>query len=516
MMENKKNLAQELSNKLWTMANELRGTMDASEFKNYILSLIFYKFLSDKTVHYFDEQLKLDNLTYIEGWKDEEFREEIKEESLEILGYILEPKYLFSSLLQMIEENTFSIDYLEEAINSIVNSTQGQPSEKDFKGLFEDMDLRASRLGKVVADRTKAIGKIMQTIDTIEVDYNTKDIDLLGEAYIHLISKFASTAGKSAGEFFSPQCVSRLCSKLATLGLTNIKSVFDPTCGSGSLLLQAGEDGRKVSHYYGQELTQTTYNLARMNMMLHGVDYQNFQIVNCNTLTDDTELHDKKFTVQCANPPFSLRYNADKSLLEDERFAPYGVLAPKSYADLMFVEHMIYHMDEEDGRIAVVLPHGVLFRSGAEQKIRQYMIETQNYLDAVIGLPGNLFTTTGIAVCILVYKKKRNGNSNNICFIDASQEFATEGKVNILTEEHINKIVQTYAERKEVEKYCHIASLDEVKENDYNLNIPRYVDTFEEEPLIDIQAERAKLKEILIHKQAAWEKVNAGLKELGL
>ena len=514
-MENKKILASELSAKLWQMANELRGTMEASEFKNYILGLIFYKFLSDKVIKHFTEQLEVDGISYQEAWDDEEFHDDVVAESIERLGYVLEPKYLFSNIIKMIEKNEFSIEYLEEGINSIVESTQGQESEDDFVGLFEDMDLKASRLGKIVSERSKAIGKIMQTIDTIEVDYDTTNADVLGEAYIELISKFASTAGKKAGEFFTMISPSRLVARLATVGLKEAKNAFDPACGSGSLLLQVGQYC-KVHKYYGQELTQSTYNLARMNMMLHGIDFKNFDIVNCNTITDDEALGENQYTIQVANPPYSVKWTPDPSLIEDERFAPYGVLAPKSYADLMFVEHMIYHMDD-DGRIAVLLPHGVLFRGGAEQKIRTYMIESQNYLDAVIGLPAGMFTTTGIAVACLVFKKQRNGNSDNICFIDASKDFETEGKINILTDEIIDKIVNTYVERKDVDKYCHIASIEkEIKENDFNLNIPRYVDTFEEEEPVDIQAEKEKLVEITKRKQEALDKVNSMMKLLGL
>lgn len=477
------------------MANDLRGTMEAYEFKNYILGLIFYKFLSDKTVKFFTEQLKDDGLTYIEAWEDEEFHEDVVAESLERLGYVLEPKYLFETMIGLIEEGKFSIDYLEEGINSIIESTQGQDSEADFIGLFEDMDLKASRLGKAVSERTKAIGRMMQTIDTIELDYDATNADILGEAYIELISKFASTAGKKAGEFFTMTTPAKLVARLATVGLTDVRSVFDPACGSGSLLLQVGKYC-KVRQYFGQELTQSTFNLARMNMMLHGIDYTNFEIVNCNTITDDEVLKDNKYTVQVANPPYSVKYTPSPELLEDERFAPYGVLAPKSYADLMFVEHMIHHMDEEDGRIAVLLPHGVLFRSGAEAKIRTFMIENLNVLDAVVGLPAGMFTTTGIPVVCLVFKKHRNGNSNNICFIDASKEFVKEGKINILSDETIDKIVDTYAAREEVEKYCHIATMEEIRENDYNLNIPRYVDTFEEEEEIDIAEVTKKIEEI--------------------
>lgn len=507
-------IAKELSNKLWKMANELRGTMEAYEFKSYILGLIFYKFLSDKTETYFEEELKSEGVTYAQAWEDEEFKSEIIDESLTRLGYVIEPKYLFSNVIRMIEKGEFSIDYLEEIINAITESTQGQESESDFDGLFEDMDLRASKLGKAVSERTKAIAKIIQTIDTIEMDYDSTDVDILGSAYIELISQFASTAGKKAGEFFTMTTPAKLVARLATLGLTDVLSAFDPACGSGSLLLQVGQYAN-VRKYYGQELTSATYNLARMNMMLHGIDYKNFEIINCNTITDDSRFGEMKYTVQVANPPYSVSWTPDPALLDDERFSAYGKLAPKSYEDLMFLEHMIYHM-ADDGRIAILLPHGVLFRGGAEETIRKFIVKNQNYLDAVIGLPEKMFVSTGIAVACLVLKKERNGNSGNVCFIDASKYYSSEGKMNYLTDEDIDRIVNAYAERKDIEKFCHIATLKEIEDNDYNLNISRYVDNFEEEEIVDIAKVKAELTEISKRKQAAIDKVNATMELLGL
>ena len=508
-------LAQELSSKLWKMANDLRGTMEAYEFKSYILGLLFYKFMSDKTERTMAEALSLDNISYEDAWNDEEYHDDIIDEELEMLGFVLEPKYLFSNIIKMIEKDEFSIDFLEEAINSIMESTQGQPSESDFEGLFDDMDLKSSKLGKAVVARTKAIAKMIQTIDTIEIDIDGTDVDILGTAYVELISLFASTAGKKGGEFFTPTNMSKLVARLATVGLTDVKSAFDCACGSGSLLLQVGQY-TNCRQYYGQELAATTYNLARMNMMLHGIRYNNFEIVNCDTVFDDEALGENKYQVQVANPPYAVKWSGDPALLEDERFSPYGVLAPKSNEDLMFVEHMIHHMEDGDSRIAVLLPHGVLFRGGAEETIRKYMIEQQNVLDAVVGLPEKCFHGTGIAVCCLVFKKQRNGDSDNICFIDASKYFSSEGKMNYLTEEDMDRIVDAYVERKDIDKFCHVATMDEIRENDFNLNIPRYVDTFEPEPPVDIQTERQALAELEEKTKTDMEKVNAFLSELGL
>lgn len=508
-------LAKELSAKLWKMANDLRGTMEAYEFKSYILGLLFYKFMSDKTEKTMEKALCHDGISYEDAWKSDEYHDDLIDEELEVLGFVLEPKYLFSSLIKMIEKGDFSIDFLEEAINSIMESTQGQESESDFEGLFDDMDLTSSKLGKAVAARTKAIAKMIQTIDTIEIDIDGTDVDILGTAYVELISLFASTAGKKGGEFFTPTNMSKLVARLATVGLTDVKSAFDCACGSGSLLLQVGQY-TNCRQYFGQELAATTYNLARMNMMLHGIRYNNFEIVNCDTVFDDETLGENRYQVQVANPPYAVKWSGDPKLLEDDRFASYGVLAPKSNEDLMFVEHMIYHMEDGDSRIAVLLPHGVLFRGGAEETIRKYMIEQQNVLDAVIGLPANCFHGTSIPVVCLVFKKERNGNSNNICFIDASREYITNRAMNSISEEMMDKIVDAYVNRQDIEKYCHIASMDEIKENGFNLNIPRYVNTFEPEPIVDIKAERQNLIELEDKTKTDMDKVNAFLSELGL
>lgn len=510
-----KQLAQELSTKLWAMANDLRGNMEAYEFKNYILGLIFYKHLSDRTESFMNELLQDDDISYADAWEDVAYHDDLVEDSLSTLGYVLEPKYLFGNVVKMIENGTFTIDYMEEIINSITESTLGQDSEADFNGLFEDMDLKSSKLGKEVSQRGKLIGKIIQTIDTINFQMGDTDVDILGSAYITLIGNFASTAGKKGGEFYTPTNMSKLVARLATVGLSDVLSACDPACGSGSLLLQVGEYAN-VRKYYGQEMTSSTYNLARMNMILHDIRYQNFNIVNVDTLEDDSNFEDERFTVQVANPPYSTKWSADIKFLEDERFSAYGKLAPSSKADFAFVQHMIYHMADGDSRIAVLLPHGVLFRGSSEEVIRKYIVKELNYLDAVIGLPANCFQGTSIPVACLVFKKERNGNSDNICFIDASKEFVAGKAMNYITDEHIDKIVKTYEERKEVEKYCHIAKMDEIIENDYNLNIPRYVDTFEEEEAVDLQETFKKLDETQTKIADAKVEANKFLEELGL
>lgn len=322
---------------------------------------------------------------------------------------------------------------------------------------------------------------------------------------------FAQTAGKKAGEFYTPQQVSKILARLVTLNKDKLFSVYDPCCGSGSLLLRIGKE-TNVTYYYGQEKTATTYNLARMNMLLHNIQYQYFEIANGDTLIEPA-FKDQKFSAVVANPPYSAKWSADKKFLEDERFSPYGKLAPASKADFAFVCHMLHFLDK-DGTMAVVLPHGVLFRGSAEEQIRKVIIRDYNYLDTVIGLPANLFYGTSIPTCILVFKKNRP--NKDILFIDASKEFDKGKNQNLITDSHVDKIIETYKNRQDVEKYAHVATIEEIEENDYNLNIPRYVDTFEEEEPIDLQAEFATLTALQNESQNIDEELDKYFHELGL
>ncbi|NNU87310.1 type I restriction-modification system subunit M [Geobacillus sp. MR] len=503
---------EELHAKLWNMANDLRGQMEAYEFKNYILGLIFYRYLSEKTEMRVQKLLEEDNLSYKEAWENEEYREALKEELISQIGYVIEPKYLFSSMIEEIKKGTFDIELLSHAINAVTESTLGAESQEDFDNLFDDMDLTSSKLGRDVKSRSKLIAKVMVSINEIPFLHDDVEIDVLGDAYEYLISQFAANAGKKAGEFYTPQQVSKVLAKLVTVGKSDLKSVYDPTCGSGSLLLRVAKEA-KVRKFYGQELTATTYNLARMNMLLHDVSYQNFDIRNGDTLEDPQHLG-MKFEAIVANPPYSAKWSADPKFLDDERFSAYGKLAPKSRADFAFIQHMIYHLDD-NGTMAVVLPHGVLFRGAAEGEIRRYLIEEKNYLDAVIGLPANIFYGTPIPTCILVFKKCRE-HEDNILFIDASQHFEKGKNKNLLREEDVERIIDTYIKRETIEKYSYVASLEEVKKNNFNLNIPRYVDTFEEEEEIDIEAVQQRLKEIDDEIAAIDKELADYLKDLGL
>ncbi|MCX6269906.1 MAG: type I restriction-modification system subunit M [Bacteroidetes bacterium] len=492
----------QLEQQLWNIANTLRGKMNADEFRDYILGFIFYKYLSEKMFRYADSILKQDNIKYRDidesNKLGKEYIEAIKEEALEKLGYFLKPDELFSEVAKRgngdkEEGNHFILEDLQRILTNIQLSTMGTESEEDFDNLFEDMDLNSTKLGKTTEARNSIISKVLFHLDQIDFDLDHLEMDVLGDAYEYLIGQFASGAGKKAGEFYTPQEVSKVLAKIVTTGKTKLKSAYDPTCGSGSLLLRVSKEVQDIGNFYGQELNRTTYNLARMNMILHDVHYRKFDIKQEDTLEHPQHLH-LKFEAIVANPPFSAQWSASPLFMTDDRFSQYGKLAPSSKADFAFVQHMVYHL-AENGIMAIVLPHGVLFRGGAEQHIRKYLIEDRNYLDAVIGLPANIFYGTSIPTCILAFKKCRE-NPEDVLFIDSSQHFEKVKTQNILRDEHISKIIDTYRNRTEEEKYSKLATLAEIAENDYNLNIPRYVDTFEAEEGIDIDAVAEELKSL--------------------
>lgn len=509
-----------LEQQLWNIANTLRGKMNADEFRDYILGFIFYKYLAEKMEIFANSILKEDKIQFREIKEDtvegSAYIDAIREEALETLGYFLKPSELFSEIAKRgnSDTNTFILEDLQKILTNIQLSTMGTQSEEDFDNLFEDMDLNSTKLGKTADARNEIIVKVLLHLDEIDFQLNDTELDVLGDAYEYLIGQFASGAGKKAGEFYTPQEVSKILAKIVTTGKNRLKSVYDPTCGSGSLLLRVAREVKDVSNFYGQEMNRTTYNLARMNMILHGVHYRQFDIKQEDTLEHPQHLNDMSFEAIVANPPFSANWSANPLFLNDDRFSQYGKLAPSSKADFAFVQHMIYHL-AENGTMAIVLPHGVLFRGAAELHIRKYLIEQKNYLDAVIGLPANIFYGTSIPTCILVFKKCKE-DPEHILFIDASKEFEKVKNQNMLREEHINKIVETFRNRTVIEKYSHLATLQEVADNDYNLNIPRYVDTFEAEEEIDIQAVMQEIKSLEAKRAELDKEIDVYFKELGL
>ena len=490
---------QNIQAQLWNIANTLRGKMDADDFRDYILGFIFYKYLSTKMELYANEILEPDNLKFrdLEGHAQEAaYLEAVKDATLDKLGYFLLPSELFSELASRGNAggvNQFILGDLSKVLTHIEQSTMGSESEEDFGNLFEDLDLTSSKLGKSENDKNELIVRVLTHLDDIDFDIANDESDVLGDAYEYLIGQFASGAGKKAGEFYTPQQVSKVLAQLVIQGKDKLKSVYDPTCGSGSLLLRVAKEVGEVSSFYGQEMNPTTYNLCRMNMIMHDVHYKRFDIKNEDTL-GKPQHEDMRFEAIVANPPFSANWNANPLFMSDDRFSAYGRLAPKSKADFAFVQHMVHQL-ADNGTMACVLPHGVLFRGAAEGHIRKYLIEERNYLDAVIGLPANIFYGTSIPTCILVLKKERV-HKDNILFIDASQHFEKVKTQNYLREEDINLIIDTYTNRITTDKYSYVATLQEVAENDHNLNIPRYVDTFEEEEPVDLEAVAQELKAI--------------------
>ena len=490
---------QQLEKQLWNIANTLRGKMNADEFRDYILGFIFYKYLSEKLHLKANQLLKQDGIDYEDidesTEKGSKILEAVRAETLNSLGYFLKPSELFHAIATRGAgngQNNFILEDLQKILNSIEQSTLGTESEDDFDHLFEDLDLGSTKLGRSEIDKNDLIVKVLSHLDKIDFRLKDSSIDVLGDAYEYLIGQFAAGAGKKAGEFYTPQEVSTILARIVATGKKRLKNVYDPTCGSGSLLLRVAREVEEVGEYVGQELNRTTYNLARMNMILHGVHYAKFDIRQEDTLERPMHL-DQGFEAVVANPPFSAKWSASQLFMNDDRFSQYGKLAPSSKADFAFIQHMVFQLDE-NGAMAVVMPHGVLFRGGAEAQIRQYLIENKNYLDAVIGLPANIFYGTSIPTCILAFKKCRQSD-DDVLFIDASKGFEKAGNQNKLLEEHINKIVGAYRSKSAINKFSSTVQITKIRANDYNLNISRYVDISEKEEAVNLNVVASALRD---------------------
>jgi type I restriction enzyme M protein len=485
-----------LAQALWNSADELRSHMDANEYKNYLLGLVFYKYLSDhllyKAAELLEEEPKsLDEAQkiYENNFSDDEIRDILLSELQATYGYTLEPHETYTAIIEKISNRTFELVELEQAFRDI------EQSDKIYLGLFNDVDLQSTRLGPNPQKRNDRISAVMLRL--AQVDLTEYGGDALGDAYEYLIGQFASESGKKAGEFYTPQAVSNLMTQIAILGKEDKRglTVYDPTMGSGSLLLNAKAYSKQPNsiYYFGQEVNTTTLNLARMNMILHNVGIGQQKFRNGDTLDDDWPTDEPtNFDMVLMNPPYSSKWSSSNAFLEDSRFAPYGKLPPKSRADFAFLLHGYYHL-RTDGTMAIVLPHGVLFRSGAEATIRQNLLEN-GAIDTVIGLPENLFFNTSIPTTIIILKKDRD--NRDVLFIDASKEFTKIRNQNVMNEEHIEKIIDVYKNREFMDKFAYVAEFDEIVENDYNLNIPRYVDTFEEPEPIDVVQVSKDIQEI--------------------
>ena len=525
----------QLHRKIWSIADEVRGAVDGWDFKQYVLGILFYRFISENMCEYFnkaerefyEEQLKEakengteDNIEPFDfdyaSLSDEEAREDFMAGTVEDKGFFILPSQLFVNVVKNADQNENLNTDLANIFKSIEGSAVGYQSEEDIKGLFEDLDTTSTRLGSTDKEKNERLTKILKGIAEINfADFKNNDIDAFGDAYEFLISNYASNAGKSGGEFFTPQTVSKLLSRLVMYGKTDINKVYDPTCGSGSLLLQMKkqfeehiiEDG-----FFGQEINMTNYNLARMNMFLHNVNYNNFSIKRGDTLLNPLHKDEKPFDAIVSNPPYSIKWvgDGDPVLINDERFAPAGKLAPKSYADYAFIMHSLSYLSSK-GRAAIVCFPGIFYRKGAEQTIRKYLIDN-NFIDCVIQLPENLFFGTSIATCILVMAK--NKVENKVLFIDASKEFKKETNNNILEDVNIVAIVEEFANRTDKQYFSRYVDVDEIVQNDYNLSVSTYVEKEDTREVIDIKVLNAQIKETVEKIDILRAEINEIVREL--
>ena len=481
---------QSLYQALWNSADVLRSKMDANDYKSYLLGMVFYKYLSDKMLFFVAETMEegSENLeaaleVYRNYYGDADTHEDLLEVLKGELNYSIKPELTFTALVARVNEGAFQLEDLAQGFRDI------EQSDELYENLFEDIDLYSKKLGATPQKQNQTVAAVMKELAVLDVAGHAGD--MLGDAYEYLIGQFATDSGKKAGEFYTPQPVAKLMTQIAFLGREDQLgfTIYDATMGSGSLLLNA----KKYSHkpqtvvYFGQELNTSTYNLARMNMILHGVPVENQFLHNADTLDEDWPTQEPtNFDGVLMNPPYSAKWSANSGFLNDPRFSPFGKLAPQSKADFAFLLHGYYHLKQDNGVMAIVLPHGVLFRGNAEGTIRKALLE-EGAIDTVIGLPANIFFNTSIPTTVIILKKNRT--NRDVYFIDASKEFDKGKNQNIMTDAHIEKILEAYKSREEIDKFAHLASYEEIVENDYNLNIPRYVDTFEEEevePLTDI------------------------------
>ena len=490
----------ELHRTIWSIADDLRGSVDGWDFKHYVLGMLFYRYISENFAAYINEgEAEAGNEGFDYAKLSDEDAEGAREELVATKGFFIPPSHLFWNVKAKAANDDNLNETLEAVFNGIENSAKGTSSENDMAGLFDDFDVNSNKLGATVAKRNEKLVKLINGVASMNLgNVKDHDIDAFGDAYEYLMTMYASNAGKSGGEFFTPADVSELLTRLGTVGKTEVNKVYDPACGSGSLLLKAekvlGKDAVR-NGFYGQEINITTYNLARINMFLHDIEPDKFDIACEDTLISPAHWDDEPFELIVSNPPYSIKWAGDNNplLINDPRFSPAGVLAPKSKADLAFIMHSLSWL-ASNGSAAIVCFPGIMYRGGAEKKIRKYLIDN-NYIDCVIQLPSNLFFGTSIATCIMILKK--NKADNKTLFIDATNECIKVTNNNKLTQENMDRIVETYASRLEDDHFSHLASYDEIEENDYNLSVSTYVEAEDTREKIDIVVLNAQIAEIV-------------------
>ena len=507
----------ELHRAIWAIADEQREAVDGWDFKNYVLGTMFYRYISENLCSYINSgEVDAGNTDFDFAKMPDEDAEEAREGLVEEKGFFILPSELFCNVRANAANDENLNETLERVFRHIEESAQGSQSENSFAGLFDDFDVNSNKLGSTVAKRNERLVKLLDGVAAMNLgSVKDHDIDAFGDAYEYLMTMYASNAGKSGGEFFTPADVSVLLTKLGTVGKTTINKVYDPACGSGSLLLKAEKLLGKeavTSGFYGQEINITTYNLCRINMFLHDIGFDKFDIECEDTLTNPQHWDDEPFELIVSNPPYSIKWAGDDNplLINDPRFAPAGVLAPKSKADMAFIMHSLSWL-APNGTAAIVCFPGIMYRGGAEKKIRQYLVDN-NYIDCIIQLPSNLFFGTSIATCIMVMKKGKK--DNNILFIDATNECIKVTNNNKLTGDNIDNIVKWFAEREKIEHTVHLATYDEVVQNDYNLSVSTYVEAADKREKIDITKLNAEISDIVVREQILRDKIDRIIAEI--
>lgn len=519
MANNKKEQErEELHKAIWNIANDLRGSVDGWDFKQYVLGIMFYRYISENLANCINEnEHEYGNVDFDYSKLSDSEAEEARDDMINTKGFFILPSELFCNVRARAKNDANLNETLEKVFHNIETSAQGRESEDDFKGLFDDLDVNSNKLGGTVAKRNEMLVKLLNGIGDMKLgDYKDNSIDAFGDAYEFLMSMYASNAGKSGGEFFTPQEVSELLTRLTLVGKTQVNKVYDPACGSGSLLLKfakiLGKNNVRQG-FFGQEINITTYNLCRINMFLHDIDYDKFNIAHEDTLINPQHWDEEPFEAIVSNPPYSIKWEGDDNptLINDPRFSPAGVLAPKSKADLAFIMHSLSWL-ATNGVAAIVCFPGIMYRGGAEQKIRKYLIDN-NKIDCIIQLPDNLFYGTSIATCIMVLKHSKKDNA--VLYIDASKEFVKFTNNNKLTDDNIANIMKIYTDRTDIENIAKLVTNEEIANQNYNLSVSTYVEKPDTREKIDIKVLNQQIKEIVAHEEVLRKEIDKIIEEIG-